>query len=195
MTTGDGGMICSNDPDILSDVKAMRWVGIDKDNWKTAKSYTQKDTDAMHWYYELNTLGYKYNMNDLAASIGLVQLKKLDDMNQARSDIIKRYINGIKDISSVDLLVPYEPDDYVYWMFGIRVKDKNGLITHLKSKGIATGCHYTPLTLQPLFKKWGNCPFIEKEIDRCITLPLHPDLTKLEVDYIIDQIINYYERF
>ena len=196
MTTGDGGMICSNDPDILSDVKAMRWVGIDKDNWKTAKSYTQKDTDAMHWYYELNTLGYKYNMNDLAASIGLVQLKKLDDMNQARSDIIKRYINGIKDISFVDLLVPYEPDDYVYWMFGIRVKDKNGLITHLKSKGIATGCHYTPLTLQPLFKKWGgNCPFIEKEIDRCITLPLHPDLTKLEVDYIIDQIINYYERF
>ena len=55
MTTGDGGMICSNDLNILSDVKAMRWVGIDKDNWKTAQSYTEKDKDAMHWYYELNT--------------------------------------------------------------------------------------------------------------------------------------------
>ena len=192
MTTGDGGMICSNDPDILSDIKAMRWVGIDKDNWKTAQSYTQKDTDAMHWYYELNTLGYKYNMNDLAASIGLVQIKKLDNMNQERSNIIKQYMNGLKKTSWVDLLVPFNPDNYVYQMFGIRVDNKNKLITYLKSKGIATGCHYTPLSVQPLFKKWGsNCPFIEKEIDRCITLPLHPDLSKSEVNYIIDQIINY----
>ena len=77
MTTGDGGMLCSDDPDLLKDVKAMRWVGIDKDNWKTARSYTNANKDAMHWFYELNILGYKYNMNDLAASIGLAQLKKL----------------------------------------------------------------------------------------------------------------------
>ena len=75
MTTGDGGMICSNNELLLKDIRAMRWVGIDKDNWKTAKSYTTKDKDSMHWYYELKELGYKYNMNDLAASIGLVQLK------------------------------------------------------------------------------------------------------------------------
>ena len=51
---------------------------------KQLKSYTEIDSDAMHWYYELNTLGYKYNMNDLAASIGLVQLKKLDKMNEKK---------------------------------------------------------------------------------------------------------------
>ena len=80
MTTGVGGMICSNDPELLRDVRAMRWVGIDKDNWKTAQAYVSANMDAMHWYYELNVLGYKYNMNDLAASIGLVQLKKLPDL-------------------------------------------------------------------------------------------------------------------
>ena len=65
------------------------------------------------------------------------------------------------------------------------------MIAHLKSKDIATGCHYTPLSVQPLFKKWGNnCSYIEKEIDRCITLPLHADLTNVEINYIIDQITN-----
>ena len=70
MTTGDGGMMVTNYPELFKDVKAMRWVGIDKDNWKTAQSYTHVNKDALHWFYELNVLGYKYNMNDLAASIG-----------------------------------------------------------------------------------------------------------------------------
>ena len=187
MTTGDGGMICSNDPELLKDVRAMRWVGIDKDNWKTAQKYTDANQDAMHWYYELNVLGYKYNMNDLAASIGRVQLKRLPKMNRKRSEIISHYMDGISEMPNVDLLVPYDPDRYVYQMFGIRVENKTEMILHLKSKGIATGCHYTPLSVQPLFSEWGhNCPYIEKEIDRCITLPLHVDLSRSDIDYILD---------
>jgi perosamine synthetase len=189
MTTGDGGMICSNDPELLKDVRAMRWVGIDKDNWKTAQKYTDSNLDALHWYYELNTLGYKYNMNDLAASIGLVQLEKLDLMNNKRSSIIDRYISGLQKRADIQLLVPYETDKYVYQMFGIRVDNKTEMILHLKSKGIATGCHYTPLSIQPLFAKWGhNCPYVEKEVDRCITLPLHTGLTNEELDYILLEI-------
>ncbi|MEI6141746.1 MAG: DegT/DnrJ/EryC1/StrS family aminotransferase [Mariniphaga sp.] len=189
MTTGDGGMICSNDPDLLKDVRAMRWVGIDKDNWKTALSYVDANKDAMHWFYELNVLGYKYNMNDLAASIGLVQLGKLPAMNNKRAKIISNYLEGLNNISGVEPLLPYEPGKYVYQMFGIRVNNKDEMILHLKSKGIATGCHYTPLSVQPLFSKWGhNCPYIEKEIDRCITLPLHTDITQENVEYIIEQI-------
>ena len=80
-------------------------------------------------------------------------------------------------------------------MFGIRVHEKNDLIVYLKNNGVATGCHYTPLSLQPLFKQWGlNCPYIEKEIDRCITLPLHPDLKSSEVEYIISLLESFYER-
>lgn len=192
MTTGDGGMICSNDPDLLKDVKAYRWVGIDKDNWKTAQAYTDANKDAMHWFYEINLLGYKYNMNDLSAAIGLAQLKKLPAMNTRRSEIIRRYLDGIKDISSIKPLLPYEPEKYVYQMFGIRSENRDKLMVYLKSKCIATGCHYTPLSMQPLFKPYANnCGYIEKEHYKFITLPLHADLKDEEVEYIIDALQEF----
>lgn len=192
MTTGDGGMIVSNNSDLVKDIKAYRWVGIDKDNWKTAQTYTHANKDAMHWFYEINVLGYKYNMNDLSAAIGLAQIKKLDAMNERRSTIIRRYLDGLKTIDGIKPLLPFEPEKYVYQMFGIRSDKRDELMIYLKSNGIATGCHYTPLTLQPLFKEYANdCGFIEKEADRFITLPLHADLTDDEVDYIIDKIKRF----
>ena len=192
MTTGDGGMICSNDPELLKDIKAYRWVGIDKDNWKTAQSYTDANHDAMHWFYEISLLGYKYNMNDLAASIGLAQLKRLPAMNKRRSEIIRRYLDGIEDLQSIKPLLPFKPEKYVYQMFGIRAEKRDDLMIYLKSKGIATGCHYTPLSMQPLFKPYAHdCDFIEKEHYKFITLPLHADLTNEEVDYVIDALREF----
>ena len=71
-------------------------------------------------------------------------------------------------------------------MFEIRVQKHDELILNLKSKGIATGCHYTPLSLQPLFKSYANnCQFIEKVHKKFITLPIHADLTNVEVDYVV----------
>ena len=195
MTTGDGGMMVTNQPGLLKDAKAMRWVGIDKDNWKTSQSYTQANKDAMHWFYEINVLGYKYNMNDLAASIGLGQLQRLHHMNSRRSEIIKKYIEGIKNIEGVEPLLPYQTDKYVYQMFGIRTGNRDDLMIHLKSQGVATGCHYTPLSLQPLFKPYaGDCSFIEKEHNKFITLPLHADLTDEEVEYVIDALRSFEHR-
>ena len=104
----------------------------DKDNWKTAKQYTDANKDAMHWFYEISLLGYKYNMNDLAASIGLVQLDKLPSMNKKRSYIIRKYIEGIKDIETIEPLLPFEPEKYVYQMFGIRCDNRNDLILYLE---------------------------------------------------------------
>ena len=192
LTTGDGGMIVSNEPELLKDIRAMRWVGIDKDNWKTAKSYTDVNKDAYHWFYELNVLGWKYNMNDLAASIGIAQLKRLPEMNNRRSRIIRKYVDGIKGLDTIKPLLPYEPEKYVYQMFGIRAKNKEDLILYFKSKGIATGCHYTPLTMQPLFKPYASpCPVVESEYYKMITLPLHADMTDKEVDYIIAALTEY----
>lgn len=192
MTTGDGGMMVTDDPELFRDVKAMRWVGIDKDNWKTAQAYVTANHDAMHWFYELNVLGYKYNMNDLAASIGLVQLRKLPGFNKRRSEIIRQYLEGLKSIDKIEPLLPFEPEEYPYQMFGIRTDKRDELIIHLKGRGIATGCHYTPLSVQPLFAKWGrDCPFIEKEADRFITLPLHADLTDDEVSFIIETLTDH----
>jgi perosamine synthetase len=194
MTTGDGGMMVTDQPELFKDVKAMRWIGIDKDNWKTAQSYTEKNLDALHWYYEISVLGYKYNMNDLSASIGLAQLKKLPMMNARRSEIIQLYLDGLKNIENVKPMLPYEPQKYCYQMFGIRAENRDDLMVYLKSKGIATGCHYTPLTQQPLFKQFSNnsCPYIESEAKKLITLPLHLALSNEDVHYIVKEIEKFY---
>ena len=98
----------------------------------------------------------------------------------------------MKDLSSVKPIFPYEPESYYYWMFALRAEKRDELMIHLKSKKIATGCHYTPLSLQPLFKPYAkDCPYVEKEADKFITLPLHADLTNEEVDYVVEHIKGF----
>jgi len=120
MTTGDGGMLSSNQPDLIEPLRAYRWVGIDKDTWKRAAGNTSPETlDARHWYYEISVLGYKYNMNDLMAAIGLAQLRKLDGMNARRRVIIQRYLDGIRDCRQIRPLLPYNLEGSSYWTFGV----------------------------------------------------------------------------
>ncbi len=193
MTTGDGGMICSDDTELIEPLRAYRWIGIDKDTWKRAGAIQGiPENEAMHWHYEISVLGYKYNMNDLAAAIGLAQLKKLDNMNECRAKIIKRYLEGIKSIKGISPIFPYEPGNGAYWYFGIRTHKRDELIVWLKKKGIATGVHFYPLTLQPLFKQYtGGCPTAEKIWEQFITLPSHVDLTIVEIDYVFKALAEF----
>jgi perosamine synthetase len=196
MTTGDGGMMCSDDEDLIAPMKACRWVGIDKDTWKRVEGYTDtKANNARHWYYEIASLGYKYNMNDLSACIGLAQLKKLDWMNSERSKHIKRYMEGIRGLTQIKQILPFEPEKNNYWLFGVRCEKRDELIMHLKSKGIATGVHYIPLMLFPYFKKWDNgCETSKKIWKSFITLPLFAELTDAEIDYVIDALYEFNKK-
>jgi perosamine synthetase len=193
MTTGDGGMICSDDVDLISPLRAMRWVGIDKDTWKRARGYTEIEAqDARHWYYEISVLGYKYNMNDLAASIGLAQLKKLDFMNEAKRNHIRRYLNGISGLKQIQPLLPFEPENNTYWIFGVRTERRDELILHLKSKGISTGVHYVPLPELPFFKQFDNgCATAKRIWQTFVTLPLFVELTEREIDYIVEALREF----
>jgi len=151
MTTGDGGMICSDDAELIQPLNPYRWVGIDKDTWRRAKKTTENAVDdPMHWHYEISVLGYKYNMNDLAASIGLAQLKKLDSMNAKRREIIRKYLNGIKNLNSIKPIFPYKLDDNeAYWYFGIRTEKRDELIVYLNKLGISNGVHFYPIPMHP----------------------------------------------
>ncbi len=193
MTTGDGGMICSDDIELIEPLKAYRWVGINKDTWRRAeKAKGISENEAMHWHYEISVLGYKYNLNDIAAAIGLAQLKKLDAMNKKRASIIEKYLNGIKALKTIKPIFPYEKGRGAYWYFGIRCDKRDELIIFLKNRGIATGVHFFPLTLQPLFKPYAfDCPVAENIWRTFITLPSHPDLTEQEIDYILDSLADF----
>jgi len=193
MTTGDGGMISSSHVDLVEALRAHRWVGIDKDTWKRASGYTASgNEDARHWHYEISVLGYKFNMNDLCAAIGLAQLKKLDGMNARRREIIARYLEGIADLEQVRPLLPYDLEDSSYWIFGVRCDRRDELIIHLKKRGIATGVHYMPLPMHPLFGDNNDLiPVAEKEWKTFITLPLFPGLTDEEVDYVVEGLRTF----
>jgi perosamine synthetase len=193
MTTGDGGMISSNDPDLTEPLRANRWLGIDKDTWKRTADYTSTTSlDAYHWYYEVAVLGYKYNMNDLMAAIGLAQLKKLDWMNEQRRTLIRRYLDGIQDCQQIQPLYPYDLENGVYWIFGVRCARRDELIVHLKQRGIATGVHFMPLPLHPLFKQYqADTPTALNLWQTMITLPLFPDLTEEEVDYVVQALRDF----
>ncbi len=193
MTTGDGGMICSDDTELIEPLRPYRWVGIDKDTWRRTENFSEnKKIDAMHWHYEISVLGYKYNMNDIAAAIGLAQLKKLDKMNKKRSIIIDYYLKGISDLKTIQPIFPYQPDIYPYWFFGIRTKKRDDLIIFLKQKGISTGVHFYPLPLHPLFRKYNaDCPRAEKIWKEFITLPSHIELNEEELDYIINALHQF----
>lgn len=196
MTTGDGGMICSDDPGLVEPLRAYRWVGIDKDTWRRAEAARGKqENEAMHWHYEISVLGYKYNMNDIMAAIGLAQLKKLDAMNARRREIIEAYLDGIKNIPGIRPYTRYslEGDD-AYWFFGIRCEQRDDLIVYLKNNGIATGVHFYPLPLHPLFKPYDNgCPVAKKIWKTFITLPSHVDLTVDEIAYVLDHLHGLYK--
>lgn len=193
MTTGDGGMICANDADLIEPLRAMRWVGIDKDTWKRNAGYTEKDKNAYHWYYEISQLGYKYNMNDLCASIGLAQLKKLDAMNAAKRIAIKYYLEKLKPARHVFPLFPYDLNtNSAYWIFGVKCDKRDDLILNLKEKEIATSVHYTPLPLHPLFNDHQEAsPTAKRIYDRMVTLPLFSDITREQIDYVADAILAF----
>jgi perosamine synthetase len=193
MTTGDGGMICSDDVDLIDPLRAYRWVGIDKDTWRRAeKASGLTENEAMHWHYEISVLGYKYNMNDLAAAIGLAQLEKLDKMNQRRAEIIERYLDGIRDLKNIKPIFPYERGNGAYWYFGIRCEKRDEFIIYLKNRGIATGVHFYPLTLQPLFRPYAvDCRVAERIWENILTLPSHPDLTNYEIDIVLESLKDF----
>ena len=193
MTTGDGGMICFNDDKIYEYLKPMRWVGIDKDTWRRVEGLSDLNDYSFHWFYEIRNIGFKYNMNNLAASLGLSQFKKLDEINRTKNEAIKTYLQNLKDIKEVNFLMDYNKWTDSYWLFGLRVENRSKLINFLSENVVSTGVHFTPLNEQPFFSKFsGETPIARELYPKILTLPLFPMITKEEVEYVCDVIKKYY---
>lgn len=190
MTTGDGGLLVARDAKSLAGPRLKRWLGIDRDSWRQAARYLDPDSPDSHWFYEVPVRGFKYNMNDLAAAVGLGQLAHLDEMLGLRSERLSEYVKWAKEIG-VETLVPYDPSQYAYQMFGVRVDDRPKVMRELKMRGIATGSHYTPLSRQPILSdQRGTCPYVEREADRLLTLPFHARMTRSDVDFVMKGLME-----
>jgi perosamine synthetase len=144
MTTGDGGMITTNrEGAIVDKIRSLRWVGMDKD---TLKRFSK---ESKPWEYDIIELGYKYNMNDITAGIGLAQLKKLDDMNEKRSRVVKSYNQAFKNIPWLKTPVEKEYAKNEYWLYVLRVENgrRDEFMEHLLKNGVLSNTNFKPLQL------------------------------------------------
>ncbi|EDZ61025.1 UDP-4-amino-4-deoxy-L-arabinose--oxoglutarate aminotransferase (UDP-(beta-L-threo-pentapyranosyl-4''-ulose diphosphate)aminotransferase), putative [Candidatus Pelagibacter sp. HTCC7211] len=196
MTTGDGGMIVTNNTHIAKKLKSLSFHGWDKDPLLRHKqrfsNNKKKNKQNLHWYYEINQLGFKYNMNDLEASIGRVQLKKLSFLNNSRIKFLKKYLKNLKKCKNLIPTFPYDLNKSSYWMFSIRSKNRDKLISYLKKHNISTSVHLMPLPLHPLYKKFkSKIPIALKVWKELVTLPLHPHLKNKEISFINSKLREF----
>lgn len=199
LATGDGGMITTDNKEVYELLKRLRWVGIDKSTWERTEAIGEamkserKEYGKYGWYYEVNELGYKYHMNDIAAAIGLVQLKELEKTNQRRREIVESYNQAFGDIEWIETPVEREYVKSAHHNYVIKTPYRDELNLYLRDKGIATGVHYMPIHLQPYYRKqfYAGVPVAEKVWTTLLTLPLYPDLTDEDFDYVVDSIRSF----
>ena len=190
LATGEGGMITVASPDHDRRVRTLRWMGITKDTWNRAEDLTKYS-----WYYDVVDVGYKDHLSDIAAAIGLVQLAKLPRTNGRRREIAGMYTAALKGLDWVETPIEEGHVKSSWHNYVIKVPDRDRLMSHLQALGIATGMHYIPNHLFPVYKPWyQRLPVAERVWKRLVTLPLFPDLTNDQVHQIVDAIRSFGDR-
>lgn len=184
ITTGEGGIITTNDNNSA-------------DLWKLLRNHGQSSK------YFHTILGYNYRMTDIQAAIGIVQLGKLDEFNKKRI-LNAEYLN--KNIKIDGLTIPYKENNvkHVYHQYVIKTDsdliNREILVKYLTDNGIGCAIHYPlPIHKQPLYRDLGytdenvNCPVAAKLADEVLSLPVHPSLTGEDLDYMVEVINNFGE--
>lgn len=193
LATGDGGMIVTDNKEWYERLKKLRWLGINKDTWEREES-EQKDRLRYSWYYNVEELGFKYHMNDLNSALGLVQLAKLDKMNEKRRSLAKRYDSLLKDIKEIELPAEKEYAKSSWHNYVIKTARRDELNLFLAQRGISTGVHYLPNNHYLMYQKYGKkTPAAEAVWSKLLTLPLYPDLTEAEQDLIINRLKDFFK--
>jgi len=183
LATGDGGMITTNNKRFYERLRKLRWCGISHSTWQRGKSKNYK------WLYNVDEVGFKCHMNDITAALGIVQLERLDALNKRRADIARRYTNalgGLPWLKTIPINVGAESAHHNYV---IKTRFRDELNEYLLHKGIATGVHYYPNNLYPLYRRYrGSTPHAVHVWNELLTLPLYPGLKNAQVDLIINEI-------
>ncbi|MCL4121333.1 UNVERIFIED_CONTAM: hypothetical protein GTU68_050141 [Idotea baltica] len=179
MTTGEGGMLVTRNADIAARARVMRMHGIDPS-----------------WMYDVVAPGFKYNLTDIAAAMGRVQLRKISAFQSARERLVKRYMSAFADLPVTLPAGAADGDTHSWHLFIIQVNgdaamDRNQLVAHLKENNIGCSVHYRPLH-QMTFWSEGNgankFPNADAYFDGCISLPLFMDMSDAQQDRVIDVV-------
>lgn len=192
LATGEGGLAATENEDFAERIKILRLHGISKDAWKR---YTKHG----NWYYEVVDVGYKYNMTDIQAALGLAQLRKTERMWQARKNIAGHYSEAFKDNGYIitPTIRDYVSTSWHLYVIKLRLENlsitRNEFITRLQKKGVGVSVHFIPLHRHPVYKNmyalrpqdFKNSEWL---YERTISLPIYPDMSKKDVEYVIENV-------
>jgi perosamine synthetase len=186
IATADGGMVTTSDPSMDARLRRLRWLGISADTFaRGRREYS--------WQYDVVELGFKCHMNDIMATLGLVQLGKIDAMNDRRRALTAAYD---RELAGVGDLRPLAHRDYQFnaaHNYVVRTDSRDALNSYLKDLDISTGVHYYPNHMYDMYREYYRpCPVAEREWKRLLTLPLYPDLKDDEQAMVIGSIRKFF---
>src|SRR5450759_187052 len=196
VTTGEGGMLVTDSAEIANRARSMRLHGLTRDAWKR---YSGGGT----WYYEIEEAGYKYNLTDLAAAIGLMQLKRAESMRLQRERVARRYEQAFAAAGLAELVelpvMPGADEVHAWHLYPLRLHldrvkvTRADTIDRLGEAGVGTSVHFIPLHLHPYYRRtYGyapdDLPVAQLQYEREISLPIYPDLMDDDVDYVVERL-------
>ena len=198
IATGEGGMATTDNPEWAERMRVMSLHGISKDAWKR---YTNEGS----WYYEVLFPGYKYNLTDIAAALGIEQLKKCDRFWAARKQIAAAYDDGFAAVPEIRRPVRMPNTQHAWHLYIIQLEterlriDRGEFITALKDEGIGTSVHFIPLHLHPYYReafgyKPEDFPTATRVFERIISLPIYPAMSEQSVQRVIAAVTEVVEK-
>jgi dTDP-4-amino-4,6-dideoxygalactose transaminase len=187
IATGEGGMVTTNHNELKDRLEIFRTHGITKN-----PDLMQENHGG--WYYEMLELGYNYRLSDIHAALGISQMTRIQENINRRRAIAERYNKAFENTT---IHIPYVPEScyHVYHLYIIQTADRAGLYNHLRQHNIYPQVHYIPVHLLPYYRNLGwkknDFPVAEAYYDRCLSLPMYPDLTDNQQQFVIDTVIKF----
>ena len=191
ITTGEGGMVVTNRDDLAKHMRTMRLHGIDRD------AFSRYTVGGASWYYEVVAPGFKYNMMDICAAIGIHQLKQADDFQLRREAIARMYDEGLGQLPVTTPFIAAPNDRHAYHLYVIQTDpehlSRDALVKRLLEQGIGTSVHFIPLHLQPYWRDTyklarGDFPMANAVYERCVSLPIYPAMSDSDVERVIEAV-------
>jgi len=190
ITTGEGGMILTDNPELYQRLKLFRTHGITREE----ELLTKNDGP---WYYEQLDLGYNYRITDIQCALGVSQMDRLPEFLERRKQIAKRYNEAFAANEQIQLPYQKEGCDNAWHLYVIRIKNgkRKEIFEKLRAAGIGVNVHYIPVYQHPYYRTHGyaevTCPNAEEYYKECISLPMYPDLKEEEQEYVIEKVLEY----
>ena len=195
LTTGEGGMVTTNNSDFAQRLREVRNHGIDSD--------ARARQAAGHWHYEMTTLGFNYRLTDIACALGLAQLPRLSANLARRRAIAVRYGKALATVPSLTLPIVAADVTSAWHLYPVRVDasiDRAEVFNALRAEGLGVNVHYIPVHLHPYYRsrfgyRGGEFPIAETASGRLISLPMFHGMTDEDVDdviFAVEKVMNYF---